>query len=125
MTQFGGELLTCEAAAVPGKGKLMITGKLGDVMQESAQAAMSYVRSRATTLGLERDFHQKLDPHVHFPEGTIPKDGPSAGITMAPEGEPRHTPLMSLRAFVKPVLSALAGGALGFAYYKFVGCHSG
>ncbi|MGF1508448.1 MAG: endopeptidase La [Myxococcota bacterium] len=82
-TSSGGEVLHIESTILPGKGKLIITGKLGDVMQESAQAAMSYVRSRADHLGLERDFYQKIDVHIHVPEGGMPKDGPSAGITMA------------------------------------------
>ena len=82
-TEVGGSILTTEATVMEGRGKLQTTGKLGDVMQESAHAAMSYVRSRAQLLGLPRDFYRNLDIHVHVPEGAIPKDGPSAGITLA------------------------------------------
>jgi ATP-dependent Lon protease len=79
-TQVGGDLLTIESVAIPGKGKTITTGKLGDVMQESIQAAMSVVRSRAKRLGIPEDFYEKNDIHIHFPEGATPKDGPSAGI---------------------------------------------
>ncbi len=81
-TQVGGELLCVETLTMPGKGNLSITGKLGDVMKESAQAAVSFVRSRAENLGIDKDFHKDLDLHIHIPEGAIPKDGPSAGISM-------------------------------------------
>jgi ATP-dependent Lon protease len=81
-TEVGGQVLQIEATTMQGKGKLILTGKLGDVMQESGQAAMSYVRSRAVRLGLEADFYRNIDIHIHIPEGSIPKDGPSAGITL-------------------------------------------
>jgi|LQYC01.1.fsa_nt_gi ATP-dependent Lon protease len=82
-TEAGGELLSIEATIMPGKGKLLLTGKLGDVMQESAQAALTYVRSRGEYLSLDKDFFQNIDIHIHVPEGAIPKDGPSAGVAMA------------------------------------------
>ncbi len=82
-TEVGGQVLTTEASIMEGRGRLMTTGKLGDVMQESAQAAMSFIRSRASLLGLPKDFYRHLDIHIHVPEGAIPKDGPSAGIAIA------------------------------------------
>jgi ATP-dependent Lon protease len=82
-TEVGGEILVTEATLMPGRGKLTLTGKLGDVMQESAQAAMSWVRSKSAELGIPADFNRRTDVHVHIPEGAIPKDGPSAGITLA------------------------------------------
>ena len=81
-TERGGEILSTEATLMPGKGKLSLTGQLGDVMQESGQAALSYVRSRASSFNVDKDFHEKVDIHLHVPEGAIPKDGPSAGITL-------------------------------------------
>src|SRR5690606_36447028 len=81
-TSVGGELLTIESVLLAGKGKVITTGKLGDVMQESIQAALSVVRSRAKRLGVAEDFHEKHDLHIHLPEGATPKDGPSAGIAI-------------------------------------------
>ena len=82
-TEVGGDMLQIECTTFPGKGKVTITGKLGEVMQESAQAALSFIRSRGDLLGLDKEFFEKNDIHIHVPEGSIPKDGPSAGVTMA------------------------------------------
>jgi ATP-dependent Lon protease len=82
-TEVGGELLVIEASIMEGTGKMVMTGKLGDVMQESVQAALTYIRARAEQFGLPKNFYKKIDIHVHVPEGAIPKDGPSAGIAMA------------------------------------------
>jgi ATP-dependent Lon protease len=82
-TEVGGEILVTETTIMSGRGRLTLTGKLGDVMQESAQAALSFVRSKAAEFGIDPDFHRRQDVHIHVPEGAIPKDGPSAGITMA------------------------------------------
>ena len=81
-TEVGGELLSIEASIMEGTGKMVMTGKLGDVMQESVQAALTYIRARAEQFGLPKDFYKEIDIHVHVPEGAIPKDGPSAGIAM-------------------------------------------
>jgi len=127
-TEVGGDLLVIEAVTVPGKGKVTITGKLGDVMQESAQAALSYVRSRSTDFGIIPPVFQHKDIHIHVPEGATPKDGPSAGIAMTTTivsvltGIPVHksvamTGEVTLRGRVLPIgglkeklLAALRGG---------------
>ncbi len=127
-TEAGGELLTVEAILLPGKGKMTITGKLGEVMQESVQAANAYVRSRAAEFGIEPPLFEKRDIHVHVPEGAVPKDGPSAGVAMittmvsvltgnAVRKDVAMTGEISLRGRVLPIgglkeklLAALRGG---------------
>jgi ATP-dependent Lon protease len=113
-TEVGGQILPIECTLMDGKGNLTLTGKLGDVMQESAQAAMSYVRSKSQQLGLPKDFYRHLDVHIHIPEGAIPKDGPSAGITLtttlisaltriAVRGDVAMTGEVTLRGKVLPI----------------------
>ena len=117
-TQVGGELLTIESAAIPGKGRVIKTGSLGDVMQESIQAALTVVRSRAKALGIRKDFHQENDLHIHVPEGATPKDGPSAGVGMC-------TALVSVLTGI-PVKSNVAmTGEITLLKEKLLAAHRG